>query len=93
MTEETMSIDERYKYLRKMQKRYFQADRKTRSTLLAEMEQVTELHRKSLLHLLHSNLRRKKRRRQRGFTYGARVRDASSPCSCKRRRLWLVTAT
>ena len=81
MTEETMSIDERYKYLRKMQKRYFQADRKTRSALLTEMEQVTELHRKSLLRLLHSSLRRKKRRRQRGFTYGTRVRDAVKLCA------------
>ena len=52
MTEETMSIGERYKYLRKMQKRYFQADRKTRSPLLTEErgredENATDTHQQS----------------------------------------------
>ena len=74
--EDRMTIDERRKYLRKMQERYFQADRKERGRLLDEMEAVTELHRKSLIRLLHSNLARRPRRRQRGRTYGPEVDDA-----------------
>ena len=59
-----------------MQERYFQADRKERGRLLDEMEAVTELHRKSLIRLLRSNLERRARRRQRGRTYGPEVDDA-----------------
>jgi len=47
-TEETMTIDERYKYLRCMKRRYRKANRKERSRLLDEMEAVAGLHRKSL---------------------------------------------
>jgi hypothetical protein len=71
-----MTIDERRKYLRMMQKRYFQADRKERGRLLDEMEAVTELHRKSLIRLIRCNLERRPRRRQRGRTYGPEVDDA-----------------
>ena len=75
--EEKMSIDERYKYLRKMQKRYGQAvNRRARSRLLDEMAQVTELHRKSLIRLMTGKLQRQARRQQRGRTYGAEVDDA-----------------
>jgi hypothetical protein len=74
--EEKMTIDERRKYLRKMQERYYQADRKERSELLDEMEQVTELHRKSLIRLIGGSLERRPRRRQRGRTYGPEVEDA-----------------
>lgn len=73
--EEQMSIDERRKYLHKMRIRYWQAQsRKERSKLLDEMEAVTELHRKSLLRLIHGDLARKPRRKQRGKTYGAEVK-------------------
>jgi hypothetical protein len=76
-TPEQMTIDERYKYLRLMQPRYFKAaSRQERSALLDEMEQVTGLHRKSLIRLLRGNLTRKKRRKQRGRVYGAQVDDA-----------------
>jgi len=44
-TEDKMNIDERRKYLRRMKRRYVQADRKERGRLLDEMEAVTELHR------------------------------------------------
>jgi len=71
-----MTIDERRKYLRMMQKRYFQAGRKERGRLLDEMEAVTELHRKSLIRLIRSNLERRPRRRQRGRVYGPEVDDA-----------------
>jgi hypothetical protein len=74
--EDRMTIDERRKYLRKMQERYYQAGRKKRGQLLDEMESVTELHRKSLIRLMKGNLRRKPRRRQRGRTYGPEVDDA-----------------
>jgi hypothetical protein len=75
-TEDKMTIDERRKYLRKMQERYLQANRKERGGLLDEMEAVTELHRKSLIRLMKGNLTRQPRRRQRGRTYGPEVDDA-----------------
>jgi len=74
--EDRMSIDERRKYLRKMQKRYRKASRKEKSELLDEMEAVTEMHRKGLIRLMRGDLARKPRRRQRGATYGAEVKAA-----------------
>jgi hypothetical protein len=74
--EDKMTIDERRKYLRKMQERYLQADRKERGQLLDEMETVTELHRKSLIRLMKGSLARRPRRRQRSRTYGPEVDDA-----------------
>ena len=75
-TKEEMTIDERYKYLRLMQKRYWAADKYGRSSLLNEMAKVTGLHRKSLNRLIRGRLKRKRRRRQRGRTYGPEVDDA-----------------
>ena len=75
-TDERMTIDERYKYLRLMRPRYLKADRRERGRLLDEMEQVTQLHRKSLLRLLKGDLKRRRRRRQRGCTYGPDVGQA-----------------
>jgi hypothetical protein len=77
-TEDKMTIDERRKYLRKMQKRYLQADRKEKGRLLDEMEAITELHRKSLIRLMNGSLERKPRQRQRGRTYGPEVQYALS---------------
>ncbi len=74
--EDRMTIDERRKYLRKMQERYLQADRPGRGHLLDEMETITGLHRKSLIRLMRGNLTRKPRRRQRGRVYGPEVDDA-----------------
>ena len=74
--EDKMTIDERRKYLRKMQERYLPADRKERGQLLDEMEAVTGLHRKSLIRLMKSSLVRQPRRRQRSRTYGPEVDDA-----------------
>ena len=74
--EDRMTIDERRKYLRKMQGRYLQADRKERGQLLDEMETITELHRKSLIRLMKGSLTRQPRRRQRSRTYGPEVDDA-----------------
>jgi len=75
MSDEQMTINERRKYLRVVQKRYAKADKVTRGYLLDEMEAVTGLHRKSLIRLMASELKRKPRRRQRGRQYGAEVDD------------------
>ena len=77
-TEDKMNIDERRKYLRRMEKRYVKADRKEQGRLLDEMEAVTELHRKSLIRLMNGSLERKPRQRQRGRTYGSEVNYALS---------------
>jgi len=73
---ESMTLDERYKYLRLMQDRYWAADKKGRSRLLDEMAEVTGLHRKSLIRLIRGEVKRKKRRKQRGRSYGPEVDDA-----------------
>jgi hypothetical protein len=56
-TDERMTIDERYKYLRLMRPRYIKADRRGRGRLLDEMEQVTQLHRESLIRRLKDDLK------------------------------------
>lgn len=71
--EDRMTIDERRKYLRAMQKRYRGARRGEKSWLLDEMEAVTGQHRKSLIRQMRGELERKPRRRQRGPRYGAEV--------------------
>jgi hypothetical protein len=72
-TDIKMTLDERRKYLLRMRLRYVQANRTERSRLLDEMEQVTELHRKSLLRLMKDEPVRKPRQRQRGRTYNHEV--------------------
>ena len=73
-TEEQMTVNERRKYLKLMNPLYQEAKRAERSRLLSEMEQVTGLHRKSLLRLLHAkSLARKKRTMPRKRTYGLAV--------------------
>jgi hypothetical protein len=90
-TEEKMTINERWKYLRTMQRRYTGADRKTKGQLLDEMEAVIGLHRKSLVRLMRSSLERMPRSREREETYGADVDDAlrviyeSFDCICAER--------
>ena len=75
-TDDQMTINERYKYLRCMQNRYRLARRREQSRLLDEMQAVTGLHRKSLIRLLKGSIKRKPRRKQRGPTYGAEVESA-----------------
>ena len=74
--EEKMTINERYKYLRIVQKQYRKATRKESSQLLDQMEHVTGLHRKSLIRHMNSEIARKPRRKQRSKTYGHDVDDA-----------------
>jgi hypothetical protein len=76
-TEDKMTIEERYKYLSRMQRRYDQADKAEKSRLLDEMQTMTGMHRKALLRLLrHPGMARKARRKQRGRRYSAQVDDA-----------------
>lgn len=70
-----MTLAERRKYLLRMRLRYVQANRPERSQLLDEMEQVTELHRKSLLRLMKTEPVRQPRQRQRGRSYNHEVDD------------------
>jgi hypothetical protein len=72
--EEKMSIEERYQYLRRMKKRYIKASRKERSHLLDEMEAYTNLHRKSLIRLLRTEIMRHPRTRERGPSYSPEIR-------------------
>ncbi len=75
-SDERMTIDERGKELRTMQRRYQQADRRTKGQLLDEMAAVTAPHRKSLIRSLESDLKRHPRRQERRVTYGAKVKQA-----------------
>ncbi len=75
-TKERMTIEKRYKYLRLMHERYWTGDKGERIRLLDEMEEVTELHRKSLIRLMRGGLESKRHRRQRGRTYGVELDDA-----------------
>jgi hypothetical protein len=71
--EDQMTIEERYKYLRRMQKRYRKAKRAEKGRLLDEMMTVTGQHRKSLTRLMNSRIERQPRRRERGRYYGPDV--------------------
>lgn len=80
-TEDQMTVNERRKYLKLMKPRYQQAKRAERSRLLTDMEQVTGLHRKSLLRLLHApSLKRTKRTTPRQRIYGIEVEQVICWC-------------
>lgn len=71
-----MNVDDRRKYLKRMQSRYLLAERARKGELLTEMEAVTGLQRKSLLRLLNApSLERQPRQVERGRTYGVEVTD------------------
>jgi hypothetical protein len=90
--DEKMTIDERYKYLRQMQKRYRRAERPEKSRLLDEMEAVTGLPRQHLTRLMKGMLERKARRRQRGARWQRRWgRSRKAWAGCARsggNRIW-----
>jgi hypothetical protein len=74
--EDEMTVNERRKYLKRMKPLYVQAKKAERSRLLTEMEQVTDMHRKSLSRLLHAaSLERQKRQKPRKPSYGAEVEE------------------
>lgn len=74
-----MSAESRDEYLAVMHERYLQADRKGRSKLLDELEEVTGMDRKHLIKLMSKgHFTRKERSKERGSTYGGQVRHALS---------------
>ena len=79
--EVTMSVDERRKILQRVQARYRQASRQERSRILDALQPLTGLHRKSLIRLLAGDLERQPRTRQRGPTYGPKVRETIRLCA------------
>ena len=74
--DEKMSVDERRKVLKKLQKRYREASRTEKGQLLDQLEKMLEMHRNSLGRLLNGDLKRQPRRQQRGRTYGLEVQRA-----------------
>lgn len=76
-SEEKMSVNERRKYLKLVAPRYASAGREERGRLLTEMEEVTKLHRKSLVRLMNapSLERAPKKPRLRRRRYGRAVAD------------------
>jgi len=76
-SDEKMTINERRKYLKLVAPRYAKSGRAERSRLLTEMEEVTELHRKSLLRLMHvpSLERAPKKTRYKRRRYGTAVAE------------------
>jgi len=77
LNDEKMTVNERRKYLKLVAPRYVKSGRIERSQLLTEMEQVTGLHRKSLVRLMHmpSLERTLKKTRFKRRKYGAAVAD------------------
>ena len=68
--EEKMTLDERWKYLRMRKKRYAEASREGWSRLLTEMEEITGMHRKSLIRRMNGHMTRKRHPfREPGFVY------------------------
>ena len=71
-----MTISERRKYIHKIWGRYRDSPKAEKGRYLDEAEEVTGLHRKSILRLLNGRLSRKPRSRERGRSYGPLVEDA-----------------
>ena len=76
MPNKRMAIEMRFEYLKLMQERYRQCGKAMRGELLDEMQQMTGLHRKTLIQRMASDMRRRPRRKQRGRRYGIEVDDA-----------------
>jgi len=75
-TEDQMTGQERRSYLKRMKVRYLKVNRRERGQLLEEMEQMTGMHRKSLIRLLTGpSLDQKKRYGKRERSYGAEVEE------------------
>jgi hypothetical protein len=76
MGEKHMTVSVRDKCLSCIQERYRRAGRPEKGKLLTHLEQMTGLGRKTLITKLRGDLVRRRRRRQRGRSYGAAVDDA-----------------
>jgi len=75
-TEEKMTIDERYKYLRMMKRRYERATKQQKGQILDEMQAFTGQHRKALIRSMNGSPARQPRAKQRGSRYGPAGDDA-----------------
>ena len=85
--DEPMTVNERRKYLTKMQTRYRAANRPMRGRLLTEMEAITGMHRKSLTRLMaQRSLTRVRRRTERRFTASPAPRTSLPLCRFARLR-------
>ena len=74
MDTEDLTVDERYKCLRKVRKQYRAADRATKSRLLDQVCFLTKLCRKYVITCLNKpTIERHRRNRERSRTYGADV--------------------
>jgi hypothetical protein len=76
MPSKKMTIQMRFEYLKLMQERYRRCGKAARGELLDEMQEMTGLHRKTLIRRMASDMRRRPRRKQRGRRYGIGVDDA-----------------
>jgi IS30 family transposase len=76
MPTKRMTIQMRFEYLKLMQERYRRCGKAARGELLDEMQQMTGLHRKTLIQRMAGDMRRRPRRKQRGRRYGIEVDDA-----------------
>ena len=76
MAEETLSIDERLKLLRRQREAYRQADKAEKGRMLDTLQEMLGLRRETIIRRLNGRCERKRRRRQRGRAYGPEVDDA-----------------
>ena len=72
-----MTINERRKYIYRIWGRYCDGTKQEKGYLLDEVEEVTGMHRKSIIRVLNGRLSRKPRSRERGKSYGAMAGDAA----------------
>lgn len=77
-----MPIDERFRLIRSYQPAYRAASRAERTALLTRLEEMTGLHRKSLIRKLAGPCERRLRNVQHGRTYGPDV-DAVLRAICQ----------
>ena len=64
--EETMTLSEKWKVLRQIKPAYLKAGRTEQSQKLGHLEETLGMHRKSIIRRIHSDLRRRPRKRERG---------------------------
>lgn len=71
-----MTISERRKYIQIKWETYRKANKGEKKQILDEIEEVTGMHRKSIIRILTGKISRKKRQRERGKVYGIAEDDA-----------------
>ena len=76
MTTEKLDLEERLKVLRIQQSAYRKATRTEKGRILDALETATGLDRKTIIRRLNGSCQRKRRRKERGRSYGPEVDDA-----------------